>query len=215
MPINLTRIEKSEMPIYVDDNTLKSDQNKWCTCFGSAMRVIRSVYQFPSNLINAWGNNITLQKVTGTAAVIYCTAATVYIMYLESQNTQTPIGCLSEIKNSSLLLGPSSLEEAQESSENYGHVLYSVFKKCEEKFEKSGAEKTSLSGSISMQICYPIINRMCEASEDILQIMSKLKKTSKAVRKHPTLNDINRVNSHLQYIQSKFSCKDKGIFLRN
>lgn len=214
MPSNC-KATQARMSIDIDDNPLKSDENKSCTCFRNAMRVIRSVCQFPSNVINAWGNNTTLQKVMGTAAVIYCTAATVYIIYLESQNTQTPIGCLSEIKNTSLLLGPSSLEEAQESSENYGHVLYSVFKKCEEQFEKSGAEKTSLSGSISMQICYPIINRVCKASEDILQIMSKLNKTAKATREHPTLNDINRVNNHLQYIKGKFSCNGKGAFLIN
>ncbi|MGL4540646.1 MAG: hypothetical protein ACRCU0_06720 [Candidatus Rhabdochlamydia sp.] len=215
MSINITQIEKSEIPISIDFNTVKNRQNNWCACFGRNMRTIRSGCQFPSNLINFWKNNTTLQKVMETAVVIYCMATTIYIIYLESQNAETPVNCLSEISNASLLLNQPLLGEIQESSENYGHVLNSVFKKCEKEFEESGAEETSLSGMISMQICYPLINRVCKASEDILQIMSKLKKIQNALRENLTLNDINRVNNHLQNIQSKFFCKDKGILLSN
>lgn len=209
--IDLTKTESKDQ-IYVQKDTVgNSNQNNWCTYFRNGMfRAIRSVGKIPTDLMDAWRNSTTPQKVMHTVIAVYCTAATVYIIYLESQTGQTSIHDLHEIKKVSSLLNQPSLEE---SSENYGHALNSAFKKCEKEFEESGAEETSLSGVISMQICYPLINRVCEASEDILQIISKLKKIPKALRKNLQLNDINRVNNHLKYIQNKFFCKDKGILL--
>ena len=81
--------------------------------------------------------------------------------------------------------------------------------------KKSDAKKLNFKHLCAFSPSSKSRNFRCKASEDILQIMSKLNKTAKATREHPTLNDINRVNNHLQYIKGKFSCNGKGAFLIN
>lgn len=197
--------------IYIDDNTIgDSNQKNWCTYFGNGtFRAIRNVGKIPTSLMHIWKNSTTSQKMMHTAITIYCIAVTAYIIYLESQTGQTSINDLHEIKNASLLLNQPSLEEAQEPSGNYGHFLNLAFKKCEKEFQESGAEETSLSGVISMQICYPLINKICKTSADMMEIMFKLKEIPKGLQEK--IGSIGEVMQALEDIQKEFSCKKAGF----
>ncbi len=203
------QVGEPKSQIYIDDNTIgNSNQKNWCTYFGNGtFRAIRSVGKIPTSLMHIWKNSTTSQKMMHTAIAIYCTAVTAYIIYLESQTGQTSINDLHEVKNASLLLDQPSLEE--ESSKNYGYFLNLALERCEKKFHESGAEKTSLSGTISMQICYPLINKVCKTSADIMEIMFKLKKIPKRLQE--TIGNIGEVMEVLEDIQKEFSCKKAGF----
>lgn len=196
------QIGESKNLIYASDNTIDNPhQNNWCTYLENGMfRAIHSVGKIPTHWMHAWKNSTTPQKIMHTVIAIYCTAATAYIIYLESQNRQTSMGHLHESNNASLLL-----DQVQGSSKNYGYFLNLELEKCQKKFYESGAEKTSVSGVISMQVCYPLINKVCETSADVMEILFKLKKIPKRLQ-----GKISNIMEDLEDIEVEFSCK-KGL----
>lgn len=216
--IDLTKTESKDQ-IYVQKDTVgNSNQNNWCTYFRNGMfRAIRSVGKIPTDLMDAWRNSTTPQKVMHTVIAVYCTAATVYIIYLESQNRQTPVDNLNESNNTFLLLNqPSflsdqpSLEEIQALPRNYSYFLNLEAEKCHKQFYESGAEKTSLSGTISMQVCYTLIDKICKTGTDMMEIMFKLKKIPKSLQQK--ISSVGEVIEDLEYIQKEFSCKKVGFY---
>ncbi len=197
MPIELTRI---------DSNATNSSSNQnggLCTAISNGMsRTAHSISKAPTNLINAWKNSTTSQKVMQAATAIYCVAATVYIIYLESQSAPVLIDCLAELKDNDTLLDQLLLEEEQKLSKNYSTHLSVGLEKCEKKYHESGAHKSALSEVIGMQICYPLLNRVCKASKDMLEIMSKLK-----TELQRELINITEKEEDLKFMQSSFLCK--------
>ncbi|MEK7339497.1 MAG: hypothetical protein WBD50_02485 [Candidatus Rhabdochlamydia sp.] len=83
----------SVKPLILESNP--SPTNNWCT--KGVLRAMHSVAKIPSRLVNAWRDSTILQKVFGATTTIYCTAATVYIIYLQAQEN-TDCDCLEELK---------------------------------------------------------------------------------------------------------------------
>lgn len=165
------------------------------------LRTFDSIHKIPANLINAWKDSTTFQKVLGITAAAYCTAATVYIIYLESQDIYTSANCLTELKDNNTFLDRFLLEEEQKLSKNYGTHLAVALEKCEEKYHQSSPDETRLSEALGMQLCYPLINKVCKISRDLLQIMPKL-----SLLQELQIN-ITEKSNELKFIQDKFSCK--------
>ncbi len=188
------------MSIDLSTNGTNSNSNQnsgFCAYVSNGvLRTFNSIHKIPANLMSAWKNGTISQRCMVAAGVIYSTAATVYIIYLESRNTytpidcpfeiknnfsflasNTPIDCLFEIKNNSLLLDQILLEDPGDLSRNYSSPLMAaILKRCENRFHESGAHESSINGIIGMHVCYPLIDRVCNASGSILKMMSKLEK---------------------------------------
>ena len=69
-------------------NSNSNQSNSLCTYVSNGvLRTFNSIHKIPANLISAWKNGTISQRCMVVAGVIYSTAATVYIIYLESKNT--------------------------------------------------------------------------------------------------------------------------------
>ncbi|MEK7339498.1 MAG: hypothetical protein WBD50_02490 [Candidatus Rhabdochlamydia sp.] len=183
-------------------NSNSNSRDGLCTYVSNGvLRTFNSIHRIPANLMNAWMNSTTFQKVMGTAITVYCTAATVYIIYLESRDIHSPMDCLVEFKDNNTFLDRFILEEGQKLSKNYGAHLAIALEKCEEEYHQSGAHETDLSEALGMQLCYPLINKVCKVSKDLLQIMPKL-----SLLENLQIN-ITENSNELEFIQNSFSCK--------
>ncbi|PWU13875.1 MAG: hypothetical protein C5B45_05230 [Chlamydiae bacterium] len=186
-------------------NNGSNQNNGLCATISSGvLRTVHSINTISTSLINAWNDSTISQKVIRTATAIYCVAATVYIIYLESQSIPTSIDCLVELKGNDTLLDQLLLEEEQRLSKNYSAHLSIGLEKCEKKYHESEAHKSSLSEAIGMQICYPLINRVCKASKEMLEIISKLKTSGEAQRE---LINITKKEEDIKFMQRSFLCK--------
>jgi hypothetical protein len=167
------------------------------------LRTFDSIRAIPANLINAWKKGTIAQRCMVTAGIIYSTAATVYIIYLESRNNMdTPIDCFFEIKNNSSLLDQVLLEDPGELSKNYSSPLMAaILKRCEDRFHESGAHESSTNGVIGMHVCYPLIDRICNASASMLKIMSKLERRPEELQEN------------IEHIRRNFFCEKSLRFL--
>jgi predicted DNA-binding protein YlxM (UPF0122 family) len=186
--------------------------NNWCA--KGVLRAIHNVTKVPSHLINAWKNITALQKVLGATTAIYCTAATVYIIYLHVQENRG-CNCLEEIKKDASLLNQFFTQKNHEQNGSLQSLFVSIDQlltkkdKCEEDFYDSGAHESSKSGTISVHVCYHLIDRVCnfmDASEEMLTITANfLQKIPGKLRKNVT-DIIKRMDEDLYDIYSEFDC---------
>lgn len=198
-------------------NSTSNQSSSLYTCVSNGMlRTFNSIRAIPANLINAWKKGTISQRCMVAVGVIYSTAATVYIIYLESRNnidtpidcffevknnssfldSYTPIDCFFEIKNNSSLLDQVLLEDPGELSKNYSSPLMAaILKRCEDRFHESGAHESSTSGVIGMHVCYPLIDRICNASASMLKIMSKLERRPEGLQEN------------IEHIRRNFFCE--------
>lgn len=166
---------------------------------------VHSVGRIPTYLMNAWKSSTTTQKIIGISSVIYCTAATAYIIYLETQKMHN-LDCPVEISDDLVFVEKLVEKGTQPILRNYNVHLSANLEQCEKEFYESGADKSNPNGVIGMQVCYPLINRMCEARESILRFMSELeKKPGKFQRDLASIS--NRVIEDLEYMRQNFFCK--------
>lgn len=179
-------------------NSTSNQSSSLCACVSNGMlRTFDSIRAIPANLMNAWKKATISQRCMVAAGVIYSTAATVYIIYLESRNNMDiPIDCFFDIKNNSLLLDQILLEDPGELSKNYSSPwMAAILKRCEDRFHESGAHESSTSGVIGMHVCYPLIDRICNASASMLKIMSKLERRPEGLQEN------------IEHIRRNFFCE--------
>ncbi|MDQ5956799.1 MAG: hypothetical protein ACH349_05190 [Candidatus Rhabdochlamydia sp.] len=186
-------------------NSNSNQSNSLCTYISNGvLSTFNSIHKIPTNLISAWKNGTISQRCMVAAGIIYSTAATVYIIYLESSNTHipvnwnthTPIDCVFEIKNNNSLLDQILLEDPEDLSRNYSSpLMVAILKRCENRFHKSGADESSINGVIGMHVCYPLIDRVCKASESMLKMMSKLERIP------------DELQENVEHIRRNFFCE--------
>ncbi|HEV3270059.1 MAG TPA: hypothetical protein VGZ69_05360 [Candidatus Rhabdochlamydia sp.] len=186
--------------------------NNWCT--RGVLRAIHSITQIPSHLINAWKDSTTPQKAFGATATIYCIVATVYIIYLQIQEN-TDCDCLEELKKNTSLLDQFFEQKNHEHNGSLQELFVSVDQLltqknlCEKDFYESGAHESSSSGTVSMHVCYDLMNRVCnfiDTSEEMLTITAEFLQKIPGKFRNNVTDIIKRMDDDLYYIHSEFDC---------
>jgi len=209
----MNRITNNQIPfepLILESNS--NPTNNWYT--KGVLRAMHSISKIPSHLINAWKGSTTFQKVLGTTTAIYCTAATVYIVYLKAQEN-IGCNCLEELTRDSSLLNQFFEQRNHEHNGSLQELFSSIDQlltkknECEEAFYDSDAYESSQSGTISIHICYDLMGRVCnfiDTSEEMLTITTEfLQKIPGKLRNNVT-DIMKRMNDDLYYIHSEFDC---------
>ena len=205
-PLQNSNENKTIVSMCSDSDQAISDQSSQCKSISEGvLGVVHSIRKIPTYLMNAWKNSTTTQKVMGISSVVYCTAATAYIIYLETQ-TNHALDCSLEDHGNSLFAEEFVEKGTQPILRNYSAHLSANLERCEKEFRESGAHESNPNEIIGMQVCYPLINKMCEIRESILRIMSKI-----PGKLNRDLANTTEVIEDLEYIRHNFFCEKEDL----